>query len=112
MASERRRYLAAGMDLCLTKPVAWGELLAALAGIAAGDGEGLDAGEEGEDEPPLLDGVAAGPRDARLAGLLGGRWPRRSGAARGCGRCRRARPSWRKRRTGSRARPACTGSRG
>ena len=85
LAGERERYLAAGMDLCLTKPVAWGELLAALAGIAAGDGEGLDAGEEGEDEPPLLEGVAAGPRDARLAGLLG---EALAEAERGCARLR------------------------
>ena len=37
MASERRRYLAAGMDHCLTKPIDWSELFAALAGIATGD---------------------------------------------------------------------------
>ena len=30
LEEERRRYLAAGMDRCLTKPVAWPELFARL----------------------------------------------------------------------------------
>ena len=33
-ASERERYLAAGMNLCLTKPVVWPDLFAALAEVA------------------------------------------------------------------------------
>jgi PAS domain S-box-containing protein len=36
VASERERYLAVGMDSCVTKPIAWPALLAALAEIAAG----------------------------------------------------------------------------
>ena len=36
MTSEQARYLAAGMDLCLTKPVVWPDLFATLAGIAVG----------------------------------------------------------------------------
>ncbi|MFZ1426596.1 MAG: CheR family methyltransferase [Geminicoccaceae bacterium] len=39
MASERQRYLAAGMDQCLTKPVVWTELFAALASIASIDAD-------------------------------------------------------------------------
>jgi CheY-like chemotaxis protein len=77
LEGERRRYLAAGMDRCLTKPVAWEDLFAALAETAvrpelpaAGARSAADAGTEGE-EVPLLTGVAAGPGDARLAGLLG-----------------------------------------
>ena len=31
MASEQERYLAAGMDACLTKPVDWTELATAVA---------------------------------------------------------------------------------
>ena len=34
VASDRERHLAAGMNLCLTKPVIWPELFAALAGVA------------------------------------------------------------------------------
>ncbi|MFZ1427217.1 MAG: ATP-binding protein [Geminicoccaceae bacterium] len=36
MVTERERYLAAGMNLCLTKPIIWPELFAVLAGIASG----------------------------------------------------------------------------
>ncbi len=36
MATERERYLAAGMNLCLTKPILWPELFNALADIASG----------------------------------------------------------------------------
>ena len=35
MAAERENYLRAGMDLCLTKPVVWPDLFAALARVAA-----------------------------------------------------------------------------
>ena len=34
MAQDRERYLAAGMERCLTKPVLWPELFAALAAVA------------------------------------------------------------------------------
>ena len=37
VASERQRYLAAGMDLCLSKPIVWPELFAALAEVARSD---------------------------------------------------------------------------
>ncbi len=37
MTAERERYLAAGMNLCLTKPIVWRDLFAALAEIAAAD---------------------------------------------------------------------------
>jgi HPt (histidine-containing phosphotransfer) domain-containing protein len=59
------------MDLCLTKPVAWEELAAALAEAAVWSALVPQAEGRGEDGPPLLAGVAAGPADARLAGLLG-----------------------------------------
>ncbi len=36
MAAERARCLAAGMNLCLTKPIVWPDLFAALAPIASG----------------------------------------------------------------------------
>jgi len=31
LASEQERYLAAGMNACLTKPIDWDQLFAALA---------------------------------------------------------------------------------
>ncbi len=34
VVSERQRYLAAGMNLCLSKPIVWTELFAALAEVA------------------------------------------------------------------------------
>ena len=34
MAAERERCLAAGINLCLTKPVVWADLFAALASVA------------------------------------------------------------------------------
>ena len=36
MEDEHRRYVSAGMDLILTKPVVWPDLLAVLADVAAG----------------------------------------------------------------------------
>jgi CheY-like chemotaxis protein/HPt (histidine-containing phosphotransfer) domain-containing protein len=64
MVSERQRFLAAGMDLCLTKPVVWPELFAALANVAAGRARLVDARRQeittvptahiAEQEEPLL----------------------------------------------------------
>jgi PAS domain S-box-containing protein len=36
MPAERMRYLASGMNLCLTKPVVWPDLFGALAAVATG----------------------------------------------------------------------------
>ena len=36
MSTERDRYLAAGMNMCLTKPINWRDLFAALAKVASG----------------------------------------------------------------------------
>jgi CheY-like chemotaxis protein len=53
MASERTRYLAAGMDHCVTKPVIWPELLAVLANVVAQRGEPVIAGTRAAGgEPP------------------------------------------------------------
>jgi CheY-like chemotaxis protein len=76
LEEERRRYLAAGMDRYLTKPVDWGELLAALAETALAPGSGAETqgatpADTDGGKVPLLAGVATGPGDARLAGLLG-----------------------------------------
>ena len=40
VASERQRYLAAGMNLCLSKPIVWTELFAALAEVAQSERPG------------------------------------------------------------------------
>ena len=40
VASERQRYLAAGMDRCLSKPIVWAELFAALAEVARSERPG------------------------------------------------------------------------
>ena len=45
LASEHQRYLAAGMNHCLTKPVVWPKLFAALAEVVAGS-------EFGPSQPP------------------------------------------------------------
>ncbi|HEX8374470.1 MAG TPA: ATP-binding protein, partial [Geminicoccaceae bacterium] len=71
MASERERYLAAGMDGHVMKPVEWGDLFAALArhggrggdaGTAGGVGEG-GAPEEAR-EPPAGPATPEAPPDA------------------------------------------------
>ena len=36
MSTERDRYLASGMNMCLTKPINWRDLFAALAKVASG----------------------------------------------------------------------------
>lgn len=41
MATERDRYLASGMNLCLTKPIIWRDLFAALADVASGSLPGI-----------------------------------------------------------------------
>src|SRR4029453_4094199 len=42
LASEQKRYLAAGMDACLTKPIDWTQLFAAL--VHSGGGSDTDSG--------------------------------------------------------------------
>jgi signal transduction histidine kinase/DNA-binding response OmpR family regulator len=51
MASERARYIAAGMNGCLTKPVVWPELFRALAGVV--DGHATHPDEPAPSAPPL-----------------------------------------------------------
>ncbi|WP_322100161.1 ATP-binding protein [Geminicoccus harenae] len=72
MASEQARYLSTGMNRCLTKPVVWSELFAALAAVASGSlapagptavPEALPAAT---DEVPLLDVTRL---DAMSAGM-------------------------------------------
>jgi response regulator RpfG family c-di-GMP phosphodiesterase len=61
LEEERRRYLAAGMDRCLTKPIAWPELFSALAEAARSAGRAPpvpDPDAKGP-QPPLLDSSAA-----------------------------------------------------
>ncbi|MFZ1426595.1 MAG: PAS domain S-box protein [Geminicoccaceae bacterium] len=57
ITSERQRYLAAGLNQCLTKPVVWPELFAALADIATGSGVRAAAPSPATAiaAPPLLD---------------------------------------------------------
>lgn len=61
LEEERRRYLAAGMDQCLTKPVPWPELFAALANAARPSGRIAPACDAcvRDRELPLLDRSAA-----------------------------------------------------
>jgi signal transduction histidine kinase/DNA-binding NarL/FixJ family response regulator len=82
LAAERERYLACGMDLCLTKPVVWPDLFAALAEATSPSGIPIARAQVTKpqaaaqltvqgSEPPLLDGSAAGIlNDEKLAGLL------------------------------------------
>jgi hypothetical protein len=72
MASERERYLGAGMDECVMKPVDWGELFAALArhGGGAGEAGGASCRGEAEEAPPAPTPVPA-DEPARLTALLG-----------------------------------------
>ena len=50
MASEQERYLAAGMDACLTKPIDWTELATAVAERTGPNN--ATSGSTGEDVPP------------------------------------------------------------
>ncbi|WP_051329325.1 PAS domain-containing hybrid sensor histidine kinase/response regulator [Geminicoccus roseus] len=85
MASERARYLGAGMNHCLTKPVVWPDLFATLAAIASGGAEGLASAPAAPAPPPsgleaalarplldrtLIDGMAARMPPAMLAKML------------------------------------------
>jgi len=84
LASERERYLAAGMDRCLTKPIAWEELFAALDEVTRDGASPPPAADAQGDGLPLLAGVAAGPPgDASLVRRGIGRWRGWSAAARG-----------------------------
>jgi PAS domain S-box-containing protein len=109
MAAERERYLAAGMDLCVTKPVVWPDLFAALASLAGGGepapppgpagapaagpgaagplGEGGAPGE-GAAEPPLLDRAMLEGMARSLPAAVFGKLLRRGldGAEESCGR--------------------------
>ena len=54
MSTERDRYLASGMNMCLTKPINWRDLFAALAKVASGS------------VPPALGSTAVKPVAATL----------------------------------------------
>jgi HPt (histidine-containing phosphotransfer) domain-containing protein len=74
MASERARYLAAGMDQCVTKPVVWPELRAVLAKVAAQRGGFESAGTRAAcGEPPKVhftDAAVPKPEPIEQASLL------------------------------------------
>jgi CheY-like chemotaxis protein len=64
MASEREKYLAAGMDRCLTKPIVWSDLFATLASVAPRPAETAPAGST---EPPSGGGSAEDSQPAAPA---------------------------------------------
>ena len=82
MAAERERYLACGMDRCLTKPVVWPDLFATLAESTSPSGSPTLRAAASEprttapssaagSEPPLLDRSPSSIlNDEKLAGLL------------------------------------------
>ncbi len=101
VASERERYLAAGMDACLAKPVDWGRLFAVLArlgedparvaellaGVAgAGEGRLEPSPGTGAGGAPLLDRAAIDRFVAKLPAGAGADLLRRAveDAERGC----------------------------
>jgi PAS domain S-box-containing protein len=67
MPAERSRYIASGMNLCLTKPVVWPDLFAALAGAANGR---LPAPSAPPEPPPPPPQPAADVTDTRGNPLL------------------------------------------
>jgi len=86
MASERERYLAAGMNRCLIKPIVWSELFGALAAIARGtplpgdvssgpdpdveDPQGFDPVEQPLLDERRIEGMAAKMPPALLRRML------------------------------------------
>jgi CheY-like chemotaxis protein len=118
VASERERYLAAGMDACLAKPVDWGRLFAVLARLGE---DPARAAEPSRAPPGRARGGSSPPRASARAGrrcstarrstgsspscppgrgrtCCGGRSRTRSGAAPPSRRCRPVRRScWRRR---------------
>jgi signal transduction histidine kinase/DNA-binding NarL/FixJ family response regulator len=78
MANERARYLSAGMDRCLTKPVVWADLLTALAAVAGGDGRASADGSPtgpGDETDRLPDAVMEQPLLDRERLSMGGNLP-------------------------------------
>ena len=73
MANDRERYLASGMNRCLTKPVIWPELFAALAAVAGSAPSQASSVEPPEPVPadPPIPAAAEAPLLDRslLAGL-------------------------------------------
>ena len=71
MPAERAHYLASGMNACLTKPIVWQELFAALAKLGAAPPPDLSppASEPPTDvEPPLLDPARLDPMIEKMPG--------------------------------------------
>jgi PAS domain S-box-containing protein len=65
VASERERYLAAGMDACLAKPVDWGRLFAVLARLGE---DPARAAEPSRASPGRARGGSSPPRASARAG--------------------------------------------